>query len=95
MMKSPAAPVETAILDVISALVAELAKKDVIDVGRLMADLETIAAAHCERGDHRVAYAIRRVGEYVRDTVPECSRGAETEPQGSPAPRTDTLPNGR
>jgi hypothetical protein len=74
MMKSPATAVETAILDVISALVAELAKKDVIDVGRLMDDLETIAAAHCARGDHRVAYAIRRVGEYVRGTVPECSR---------------------
>ena len=95
MMKSPATAVETAILDVISALVAELAKKNVIDVARLMADLETIAAAHCERGDHRVAYAIHRVGEYVRGTVPECSRGAETEAQGSPAPRTDVLPNGR
>ena len=82
MMKSPAAPVETAILDVISALVAELAKKDVIDVGRLMADLETIAAAHCERGDHRVAYAIHRIGEYVTGTVPECSRN-DSAAQGS------------
>ncbi len=84
MMKSPAAPVETAILDVISALVAELAKKDVIDIGRLMADLDVIAAAHCARGDHRVAYAVHRIGEYVAGTVPECGRSeAEARPQGA------------
>ncbi len=61
-----------ATLSAFSCLVSELSRRDAIDLGALVENIQKTAATHRAQGDpNNIAPAMHRISEYLMTTVPE------------------------